>query len=212
MTTYKVFTKNKKEENSLLEFIKKSGIKAKIPNRPNNQKKGRIFEKEIAKELSIWWSIGKRDDIFFCSSGSGSRFTSRKKRGKDTANSCGDLSYTDSDGKPFMDRFSVELKNGYSNDLDLLSIIDSNNKNSVLVDWATKAQKEIEEAGREQFLIIFKRDRKNKVVCIDSRFLEQLDNEFKPEKELLLYLPDMALSIIDYDVFFKHFSPVDLLK
>ena len=212
MTTYKVYAKNKKEENSLLEFLKKTGIKSKVPSRPNNQKKGKAFEKEISKELSLWWSIGKRDDIFYCTAGSGSRFTSRKKRGNDTANSCGDLSYTDSDGKPFMDRFSVELKNGYSDSLDLLSIIDSENKNHMLMEWVTKAKKEIEEAGREQFLIIFKRDRKNKVVCIDSRFLEQLDNEFRPDKELLLYLPDMAISVIDYDVFFKHFSPADLLK
>jgi hypothetical protein len=47
--------------------------------------KGSSFEREIAKLLSLWWSEGMRDDVFYRSHASGGRFTMRRKSGKDTA-------------------------------------------------------------------------------------------------------------------------------
>jgi hypothetical protein len=75
--------------------------------------KGGAFEREICRDLSLWWSSGAKDDIFYRTSGSGGRFTHRQKRGKITENDQGDVGFTDVDGKALMDLWLFELKTGY---------------------------------------------------------------------------------------------------
>lgn len=213
MAVYKVSPKNKREESLLLSWLKRVGLKFTKPKKPGGgQKKGRKFEKEIAIKLSKWITEGKRDDIFYCSSGSGSRFTARQKQGKDTANSCGDISLLDPIGQPFLNRFSVEIKRGYSEDIDLLSLVDSNNKNNTLIGWIEKALKEIEEADRSDFLIIIKRDRKKTVVVARSDFLNMIDYQ-TDKTEIEIYVNgDFGVGIVLFDDLFKQFHPEDLAK
>lgn len=75
--------------------------------------KGGSFELEMARKLSLLWSDGARDDLVRRTSGSGGRFTSRKKVGKDTAYEGGDLTLADPEIQPFFDLFHVEVKTGY---------------------------------------------------------------------------------------------------
>lgn len=75
--------------------------------------KGGNFENEIARQLSLWFTKGKRDDVFGRSDGSGARFTSRRKRGKDTANQHGDITFTDILGESLISIWSIEAKTGY---------------------------------------------------------------------------------------------------
>ncbi len=76
--------------------------------------KGGSFENKIAKLLSVWWTDGERDDVFGRSDSSGARFTARRKKGKDTANMAGDLTFTDVIGAPLIEHWCVECKTGYS--------------------------------------------------------------------------------------------------
>lgn len=79
--------------------------------------KGTDFEREIARELSLWWeqeTDDPRDDIFYRTHASGTRHTARRKKNKTTANFAGDLMYTDDAGKPFIETTLVELKRGYT--------------------------------------------------------------------------------------------------
>ncbi len=76
--------------------------------------RGGNFENEIAVKLSYWITQGKRDDIFRRSSSSGARFTQRRKGGKDTANSAGDITFQDSLGEELIANWSIEAKTGYS--------------------------------------------------------------------------------------------------
>lgn len=80
----------------------------------NPKNKGSKFERYVAKKLSLWWSDNERDDIFYLTSGSGARATTRKKKGIDTANSSGDIGTLDLIGKPFIDTFLIEVKRGYT--------------------------------------------------------------------------------------------------
>ncbi len=75
--------------------------------------KGQDFERKICKELGLWWTGGERDDIFWRSAGSGGRATERKKKGKTTANSYGDIMAMDPIGQPLLDLICFELKRGY---------------------------------------------------------------------------------------------------
>ncbi len=211
----KINVKNKKEEDKLLKFLNKEKIKFISPNKPGmGQKKGKKFEKEIAKKISVWWTNGERDDVFYLTSGSGSRYTFRKKVGKDTKNSSGDIGILDPIGQPFLNIFSIEAKNGYSNKLDIMSIIDGKkDQKHIIFDWALKAQNEVDGTDKECFIIIIKRDRKNKVVVIEPHFLTKpYFGKGFTGKEIVIVANGYELSIVDYDDFFKQLDPKIIKK
>jgi len=79
----------------------------------NGKRKGSAFERKICKELSLWWSKGKRDDIFWRTSGSGARSTVRSKKNKQTFGQGGDVQAADPIGQPLIDVFNIEMKTGY---------------------------------------------------------------------------------------------------
>lgn len=80
--------------------------------------KGSGFEREMCKDLSLWWTDEdeKRDDIFWRTAGSGARRTIRQKNSKlKTANSAGDMACLDPEfGKELIDFAVFEFKRGYS--------------------------------------------------------------------------------------------------
>jgi hypothetical protein len=139
--------------------------------------KGGDFEREIATLISLNWTNGKRDDIFWRTGGSGARATSRFKRGKQTANEHGDLGYKDEIGKPLIDVFNFELKTGYrkkrknksgivsKTNWCLLDCIDSSNtKNPVqFKEFWQESLVDAEKTGREP-IVIFRRP--NKRACM----------------------------------------------
>jgi len=76
-----------------------------------NVASGSTFERKIARDLSLWWTGGKRDDIFYRSHGSGGRATMRRRR---TEGHYGDICTTDKSGNTLIDLLCIELKKGYS--------------------------------------------------------------------------------------------------
>lgn len=73
--------------------------------------KGSNYERDLARKLSLWWSDGQNENIFWRCSSSGARFTTSKQI---ITNSAGDLGYLDSCGKPFIDLIVHEAKCGYT--------------------------------------------------------------------------------------------------
>ena len=85
--------------------------------------KGSDFERRICKELSLWWTDGATDDVFWRTAGSGARAKTRAKTARDTFGQHGDIQATDPIGQPLIDVCSIELKCGY-NRLSLQDLID----------------------------------------------------------------------------------------
>ncbi len=139
-------------------------------------KKGPPFEREIVKELSLWWTDDEFDDVFYRTAGSGSRFTTRKKQGKDTANSAGDVGYLDVIGEPLISNYVIEIKRGYSNQLSVLDFVDKlkGQKQPTLYNWWEKANKEMKDAGRKDVILIMKRDYKRKIICLRTETFNKL--------------------------------------
>ena len=136
----------------------------------SKSQKGDQFEREVSKELSLWWTEGERDDVFWRCSQSGGRATERRKKGLDTAYSQGDLTFIDPVGKPLIDYFIIELKRGYTNEIDPLSLLDKldRSKQNTLFDWVDKAEKEKESCGRKEIMILFKRDRHKPCILLSE--------------------------------------------
>ena len=89
------------------------------------RKSGPVFERKTAKDLSLWWSNNKRDDLFYRVGASGARATARAKRGKSTANQGGDIQATHPKALPFTSVFSVECKFGYQNQGSIHDLLDA---------------------------------------------------------------------------------------
>lgn len=146
--------------------------------------KGGQFERTVAKQLSLWHSRNKRDDIFWRTAGSGARATTRMKQGKGTANSAGDLGFIHPSGKAFIDLCIVEIKRGYnrkktapSAQISILSLLDapSRKKKPTLFRWWDKSEQERKSHKRKYSLIIFRRDRHGACICMHKRTFNALE-------------------------------------
>ena len=62
--------------------------------------KGATWEREFSKKLSSWWTCGERDDVFWRSTTSGARATTRAKQGLATSGQYGDIATQDPIGQP----------------------------------------------------------------------------------------------------------------
>lgn len=127
--------------------------------------KGSDFERQVAKQLGLWWTSGQRDDVFWRSQTSGARATQRAKQGKDTAGQFGDIAATDPIGAALVDVYSIELKRGYK-DSSLQACLDRrpNHKDPTLAKHMAQAQLGCRQAGTLSWLLVTKRDGRE-VMC-----------------------------------------------
>lgn len=159
-------------------------------------KKGGAFERDMCRTLSLWFSYGKRDDIFWRTAGSGARATVRMKQGKMTADSAGDISAIHPSGKALTRLCIFELKRGYSQKnrsagISLLTMIDklANEKDPILLSWFKKLNKELKEHDRKFGFIIFKRDRKNICIAFTRETLNYLKERNTKKLKYALFCP-----------------------
>jgi hypothetical protein len=132
--------------------------------------KGSQFERDIARALSNWWTLGQRDDIFWRSAMSGGMATTRRKQGKAIKTHIGDLVAVDPIGAPLIESTIIELKRGYKN-WCLLDVLDSNKpKTTVFNKFLEQVELECQAAKLTMFLLICRRDRREPVVISPAKF------------------------------------------
>jgi len=87
-------------------------IKRKRPRRKGSKgkSKGSAFERKTCKQLSLWVSNGKDEDLFWRSAMSGGRATVGAKTGKKLRRQAGDISATSEEGCKLTNMFFVECK------------------------------------------------------------------------------------------------------
>jgi len=197
--------------------------------------KGGGFEWEVAKKLSLWWSEGKRDDIFCRSQASGARFTVRKKVGKDTANQSGDITFSDAIGEPLIKLWSIECKTGYGKKKkirdednkivakedvrwDLLDFLDSSHKVTVLSSMWEQCKRDAKKS-RKIPILVFRRNRRKKCVMLDDRVYQSLCGYVGPSecKTIFLNIPSVLqdgffkIMLFDDFLFWLRFLPNALI-
>jgi len=126
--------------------------------------KGGEYERNIAMDLSRWWS-GAPDTDRLCwrTSQSGGRATTRKKAGKKVRGHCGDLCAVDRDMEAFFKVVTLEVKRGYNKTTCTLSdILDKSASagKQELESWIRQARRAAKLAGTSYWMIIHKRDGK----------------------------------------------------
>ena len=146
-----------------------------VKKRVNSMRKGSAFERDICKKLSLWFSHGERDDLFHRTAGSGARSTTRAKKGKNTANSAGDIGYLDVAGKPLIDAITFELKCGY-NHVDTTSLIDtlSHNKKPQLLEFVRQAVESARNAQTKYWAVVHRRNGKRVLIHFSLSLWERI--------------------------------------
>lgn len=145
--------------------------------------KGSVWERECSKMLSLWATAGTRDDVIWRTSGSGSRWSNRRKRGNDTYNQAGDLCATDPCAQFLFDFLLVECKRGYakgkpSDSINVLYWLDRpvNTKPPLLAQWWEKADKERLKAGRSRVVLLFRRTGKRACIVLERDLMGDLED------------------------------------
>lgn len=120
--------------------------------------KGSAFERSICRQLSLWWSKGRHDDIFWRTSNSGGRATVRNSTTGE-----GDIGAVRPSGHLLIKAFTFELKCGY-NSATPFDLVDmpKKSKQRLWEQWITKLS-----VKRKDWIIIAKRDRRKAVVAMD---------------------------------------------
>lgn len=132
--------------------------------------KGSDFERLVCKQLSLWWSDGKNDDIFWRTAGSGARATNRAKQAKSTVAGHGDILAYHSDGEPLLRLFCFELKRGYN--FDLLCLL-KGTKGDIKTFWE-QTVRSAENAGSDYPALIWKPDRQPCLFFAPYHFSQRL--------------------------------------
>ena len=76
----------------------------------NSKQKGSAFERKMCRELSLWISGGRQDDLLWRSSMSGGTATVGKRKGIKKANMCGDISAIGEQGHTLTNAVIIECK------------------------------------------------------------------------------------------------------
>lgn len=135
--------------------------KAKKKKRASKGKaKGSDFEREMCKRLSLWWTGGDSDQVFWRNSG----FLARGPKGC-VEHQFGDMHAIDERGQLLVKQVNVEFK--FYKDLRILDIIDKPDKMHVtLLDHWRQCVDDAEKSGREPMLVAKRNFAEPFVVCL----------------------------------------------
>jgi hypothetical protein len=174
----------------------------------SGSRKGTPFEREIAKEISWWWSWGERDDLVWRTANSGGRATERAKTNLITKYQFGDLGPLDPCIYPLFDLFLWEMKRGYNKDLDILELIDLPKhlkKVPILRLWWEKAEEDRKLGERKDKILILQRDNRKKLVVLSEPMFFNIETLHCEYEDKLIQVEGMC--ILDFSEFFAFFEP-----
>ena len=171
--------------------------------------KGPKFERWLCEQLSRWWTNGERTDVFWRTSSSGGRATTRSKSGQKTKGQYGDICATDPIGQPLLDLLTIEVKRGY-NKYTIADLLDrpEGAAKQKYEQWITKAIHDHEQAGSFSWMLIVKRDRRQPIVLLPAYLFKDLEGiQESWHMTILLGLDWLELSACQLEDFLQAVSP-----
>lgn len=153
--------------------------------------KGSSFERLVCKELSLWISRGKNEDLYWRSAMSGGRSTVAARRGKRLASQAGDISCVHHTGSALTEKFLIECKS--YRDLNFAALLKRKGK---LAEFWLETRKQAVKYQKLPMLIA-KQNQQPIIVCLSQE--GQLALRLKAH----ILVPSMGLRIILWDNFLK---------
>jgi hypothetical protein len=130
--------------------------------------KGGEFEREFSKLFSDYLTGGARNDVFWRSSQSGGRATTRAKTGLKTAGSYGDITCLDASFAFITRVLCFELKRGY-NTVGVLDLLDGKKAEPEIIAFWKQCSRDAELGGIMFPFVVLRRDFRNAVIIIPRK-------------------------------------------
>lgn len=160
--------------------------------------KGASFERDICRQLSLWVSGGKHEDVFWRSAMSGGRSTVAHAKGKRLAAQAGDISCIHPAGNKFISLFFCECK--FYADLNYTGLMTGTGN---LVNFWCEASKVAKKYEKLPFMIA-KQNRLRTTICLGAEGAGYLHI---PTSMTILIAPTLNLHIYDAEQFFSTIEP-----
>ena len=180
--------------------------------------KGGSYEREIAKKLSLWFTDGKRDDLICRTDSSGGRASVRTKNKKITNKYLyGDLKHSDNACLSMFDKWSIELKTGYmvgkNTRWDILDILDSKQKEPIIIKFWEQCIRDADLSNREPILI-FRRNGRTSCIMLTKEYVHELESLYgdNNQKSVVFTISDeegnsKLLIVFNLDSFLEWINP-----
>ena len=132
--------------------------------------------------------------------------------------SFGDITFKDERGKPLIERFVVEAKRGYTDELNPLVLIDSpKNKSIPLRDWWEKAWEEVQQSQRRAPMVIFKRNKCDPCIMLPHQIIANIELFSGPWKNRILeYYIELdnneGFNVVNLFDFLQWTTPEDIIE
>lgn len=179
------------------------------------QGKGSNFERQTCKTLSLWWTNGKRDDVFWRTAGSGARAKTRSKTGQNTFGQYGDIQATDPIGQPLIDTVSIELKRGYSHNsfADIIDKKETSKTQQLYELFIEQAKQDAKNAGAPFWMLITKRDRREALVFIPVKLMNLLRiSEIQQITKGVFSYNGYSIGFLPFDSFLQNVVPEQIIN
>lgn len=180
--------------------VKKKTTKKK--RRRKGQGKGPAFERKLCKLFSMWWTDGIRDDVFWRTSQSGGRATTRAKTSKTTRGQYGDIGATDPIGDPLTQLCVIEAKKGYNNQ-SFYDLLDKPKPTSIYYKWIQKLQDEIVCGHAPYWLLVHRRDHRPYIVIMPNQLYNKI--KIKPPRRVRIADDRLGMRIGCTAMLLEHF-------
>jgi len=161
----------------------------------NGKQKGARREREVCRDLSLWISHGKHEDLLWRSAMSGGRSTIAHAKGKRLAAQAGDISSIHPISSPFIERFLVEIKD--YRDLNFVGLLSGRGH---LVQFWAETVVEARNYGKFPFLVAHQ-NRQPTIVGLSILGLRSFTNLYDL---VVLNAPKLDLWIIPFQDFLNY--------
>lgn len=148
--------------------------------------KGSQFERAICKTLSLWFSDGTTDDLFWRSSQSGGRAKTRSKTGKSTFGSYGDIAAVHPSGLALTQSCILELKRGYKQ-WSIMDVLDAKPRGRAVEPakqtfelFIDQMEEDKKISGIRYCALIFQRDQRHAGIAIETDLLMKMRSHSGP--------------------------------
>ena len=157
----------------------------------NGKQKGASFERSVCRELSLWMSQGKNEDLYWRSAMSGGRATVAAAKGKFLSAQSGDISAVHILGMPLTNAFLVECK--FYRDLNFTGLLTRRGK---LAEFWLEARKQAIKYKKLPMLVA-KQNNQPVIVCLSK------EGQALLRVKAAIMIPPMGLRILHFEDMLK---------
>ena len=148
---------------------------AKPKKRRKGAGKGPAYERKVCRQLSLWWTGGTSNNVFWRTSNSGGRHTVHAQKGVVSKYQAGDIGAIDPIGQLLLDMVTIEIKKGYK-DHTITSLIEGRSKKGgEYGKWLDKLIGQAKKVGTRYWMLIVHRDQMVPMIYVPWRLAATLN-------------------------------------